>query len=170
MRSIRICVWIVLIVLAGESMPAGGASGVGPVVIGAVEEVVLLPWGVRMRSRVDTGAAVSSLDARTIRVRTVRRQKAVRFVLVGDDDQRVALDLPVSGYRRISTVDGGIEKRPMVEMEICIAGQRLRAEFTLNDRSRMEYRMLVGRNILAGRFLVDVAEQDLVPPACPASQ
>ena len=122
MRSMRICLWSVLLVLAGGSMPAEPASEVGPVVIGAAEEVVLLPWGVRMRSRVDTGAAVSSLDARTIRVRTVRRQKAVRFVLVGDDDRRVALDLPVSGYRRISTVDGGVEKRPIVEMEVCIAG------------------------------------------------
>ena len=167
MRAVRIC--ILLLVLAGEAMPVEGAPGVGLPIIGAVEDVVLLPWGVRMRSRVDTGASVSSLDARSIRVRTIRGQKAVRFVLVGDDQRRAALDLPLSGLRRITTADGGVEKRPMVEMEVCIAGKRIGAEFTLNDRSRMEYRMLVGRNILAGRFLVDAAAEHTTAPACPAS-
>ncbi len=167
MHAVRIC--ILLLAIAGGAMPVEGAPGVGLPVIGGVEEVVLLPWGVRMRSRVDTGASVSSLDARSVRVRTVRGQKAVRFVLVGDDQRRADLDLPLSGLRRITTADGGIEKRPMVEMEVCIAGKRIGAEFTLNDRSRMEYRMLVGRNVLAGRFLVDVAAQFTAAPDCPAS-
>ncbi len=36
--------------------------------IGIAEEVVLLPWGVRMPARVDTGAATSSMDARNVKV------------------------------------------------------------------------------------------------------
>jgi hypothetical protein len=36
--------------------------------VGLVEEVVLLPWGVRLPARVDTGAAMTSLDARNIEV------------------------------------------------------------------------------------------------------
>ena len=29
------------------------------------------------------------------------------------------------------------------------------AEFTLNDRSKFEYQVLIGRNILNGRFIID---------------
>ena len=28
-------------------------------------------------------------------------------------------------------------------------------EFTLNDRSKFEYQVLIGRNIINGRFLID---------------
>jgi hypothetical protein len=93
----------------------------------------------------------------------------VRFVLGGDGERRVALELPLAGYRRVATADGGPEKRPLVELELCLAGQRIRAEFTLNDRSRMEYPLLVGRNVLAGRFLVDAGALHLGSPACPVS-
>jgi hypothetical protein len=159
---------IALFALTAIAWPAEGSHNAALPVVGGVEEVILMPWGVRMHSRVDTGAAMSSLDARGIRVRTVRGQKAVRFVLVGDDGRRAALDLPLSGFRRVTTSDGGIEKRPMVEMDVCFAGHRVRAEFTLNDRSHMEYRVLIGRNILAGRFLVDVAARHIGDASCPA--
>ncbi len=36
------------------------------ITVGLVEEVILLPWGVKLPARIDTGAAVSSLDARDI--------------------------------------------------------------------------------------------------------
>src|SRR4051812_29351268 len=37
--------------------------------VGAVEEIILSPWGVRFPARVDTGADLSSLDARDLEVR-----------------------------------------------------------------------------------------------------
>jgi hypothetical protein len=40
-------------------------------------------------------------------------------------------------------------------------------QFTLNDRSRLPYRMLIGRNLLAGRFVVDVDRSLTVRPQCP---
>ena len=39
------------------------------VTIGLVEEVILLPWGVKMPARIDTGAATSSLDVRDLTVK-----------------------------------------------------------------------------------------------------
>ena len=167
MRPVHIL--IALLALAAGAVPAEGDSGAPLPVIGGVEEAVLLPWGLRVRSRIDTGAAVSSMDARSIRVRTVKGKKVVRFVLACDRDQQTPLELPLAGYRRVATPDSGSEKRPLVELEVCVAGQRVRAEFTLNDRSHMEYHMLIGRNILAGRFLVDAAAEHTTAPACPAS-
>jgi hypothetical protein len=165
----RNLMFVLLALLLSGVTPALAAGVVGLPILGAAEEAILLPWGLSVRARVDTGAAVSSVDARSIRVRNVRGEKVVRFVLMGDGDRRAALELPLAGYRRVTNSDGGIEKRPMVEMEVCVASHRVRAEFTLNDRSRMEYHILLGRNILAGRFLVDAAAQHLSTPACPAT-
>ena len=47
-------------------------NAVEKIIIGGIEEVVLLPWGVKLPARVDTGAAKSSLDAREIKVRDDR--------------------------------------------------------------------------------------------------
>ena len=38
------------------------------VTIGTVEDVILLPWKVKLPARIDTGAAKSSLDARELKV------------------------------------------------------------------------------------------------------
>jgi hypothetical protein len=160
---------IALLGLALAGPPETSAAPAPLPVVGAAEEALLLPWGLRLRARIDTGAAVSSVDARAIRVRGARGSRSVRFVLSGEGERQVALELPLAGYRRVATADGGAEKRPLIELELCFAGQRIRAEFTLNDRSRMEYPLLVGRNILAGRFLVDAGAQLLGSPVCPVS-
>ena len=39
------------------------------ITIGLVEEIILLPWGVKIPARIDTGAAVSSLDVRGLTVK-----------------------------------------------------------------------------------------------------
>ena len=31
----------------------------------------------------------------------------------------------------------------------------INAEFTLNDRSKFDYQVLIGRNIINGRFIID---------------
>jgi hypothetical protein len=165
----RLVLLIVVLLLAAGALAAPGASASALPVIGGAEEAVLLPWGLRIRSRVDTGAAISSVDARSIRVHTVNHKRMVQFVLTGDQGQQITMDLPLPGYRRVATTDGGAQRRPVVEMDLCLAGQRLRAELSLNDRSHMEYHMLIGRNVLAGRFLVDVATQNLGTPVCPAA-
>jgi hypothetical protein len=137
------------------------------IVIGPTEEVLLLPGNIRLMARVDTGAAISSLDARDIRVRGPHGAHIVRFTLVGDTGSTVH-ELPMLQRHSVRTSDSRPERRPVVRMELCLAGQHQSAEITLNDRSHMEYRMLLGRNVLAGRFVVDVDRTETTPAVCPA--
>lgn len=160
---------IVLALCFSEAGPAVGSETANLPILGATEDAILLPWGLKVRARVDTGAAVSSVDARSVQVRRLKNERVVRFILAVDGGQRVALELPLAGYRRVTTADGGGEKRPVVTMDVCIDRQRIRAEFTLNDRSRMEYHILLGRNVLAGHFLVDAGGRHLSNPACQAT-
>ena len=46
-------------------------------VIGAVEEVVLFPWGVKLPARIDTGSGITSLDVRDLTV----KKKVAQFRL-----------------------------------------------------------------------------------------
>lgn len=129
--------------------------------IGAVEDVMLLPLGASFPARVDTGAATSSIDVCEIAV----KGKRVHFTLAGRCGGH-RLILPLVEMRHIQTPEGG-EERPVVEMELCIGSRRVLAPVTLNDRSRLEFPFLIGRNILEGNFIVDVSRSKTAPPACP---
>jgi hypothetical protein len=135
-------------------------------IIGTVEDVILLPWGVKLPARIDTGAATSSLDVRNL---TIKDDSMAEFYLP-EKYGGLKLCLPIINWRTVKSA-GGVKKRPVVEMEICIGSKRFLAQVNLNNRSKMTYPMLIGRNILKKSFLVDTTRSKCAPPACPeASQ
>lgn len=136
-------------------------EGAEKTVIGAVEEVILLPSGVRLPARIDTGAATSSLDVQEYTV----KGKYVEFCLperCGGQQLR----LPLHSWRHIQSTEGD-ERRPVVTMDICLGSEKLSTQVTLNDRSKLKYPFLVGRRTLKNKFVVDVTRSRIAPPRCP---
>lgn len=128
--------------------------------IGLVEDIILLPWGVRLPARIDTGAASSSLDAREIKV----QDNVVEFKLP-DSYGGLRLRLPVAGWKTIRTSESR-ERRPVVELEICLGPKPLRIKANLNDRSMVKYPLIIGRNALRKNFVVDCMKSNCLPPTC----
>jgi hypothetical protein len=54
------------------------------------------------------------------------------------------------------------ERRPVIELGIQLGPVRQLAEFTLSDRSHLDFQMLIGRNVLRDVMLVDVSKVNLV--------
>jgi len=129
--------------------------------IGLVEDVILLPWGVKLPARIDTGAASSSLDARELKV-----EDNVADFKLPDSFGGLKLRLPVVGWKTIRTSESR-ERRPVVEMEICIGPKPLRIKANLNDRSMVKYPLIIGRNALKRNFVVDCMKSNCLPPSCP---
>ena len=130
------------------------------VTLGVVEDVILSPWGISFPARIDTGADLSSLDARDI----VVRNNIAAFKL-GKQYGDLQLKLPVVDWRHIQT-SMGVEKRPVVEISICLGSKHFRTLVTLKDRSEMMYPFLVGRSALSGTFLVDTSRSNTAQPVC----
>jgi hypothetical protein len=128
--------------------------------VGAAEDVLLLPWGIKLPARIDTGAAESSLDARDIRM----DGGMIEFRLP-EKYGGMLLRVPMKGRRNIRSAHGRMN-RPIVEIELCIGTNRVLTTVNLADRSRMKYPLLIGRNVLHN-FLVDVSKSRLLPPTCP---
>jgi len=131
--------------------------------LGTVEEVILLPWKINIPARIDTGAATSSLDVCELKRLS---HKEVEFKLP-ERCGGVKIRRPVISWRRVKSTEGNSERRPLVEVELCLGSRRLRTEVTLNDRSQMEFPLLIGRNTLEGHFVVDVSRSKTLPPSCP---
>ncbi len=147
-----------VLIVAMTEVPAAAEDKVG---IGMVEDVILLPWKIRLPARIDTGAALSSLDAR----RMVIRENEVEFSLPKKYGG-MRLILPIIDWQ-IARSSEKREKRPVVELEVCLASKKLRARFNLNDRSWVKYPVLIGRNILQENFVIDCTKSNCASPSCP---
>ena len=133
--------------------------------IGFVEEVILLPWGVKLPARIDTGAATSSLDARELNV----HDNMVEFKLP-DKYGGLQLRLPIIDWKYVRSSESR-ERRPIVEISVCVGPKQLHIRVNLNDRSMVKYPLILGRNVLKNNFVVDCTKSNCLPPSCPeASQ
>lgn len=141
-------------------------AGGGLVVAGWIERVALPERGLELEAKLDTGADTSSVDAREIERFRKGGARYARFTIAAGDGRAVRIEAPV--VRRAAIRRAGAEKdrRLVVLLRLCFAGQVVEAEVTLADRSQMSVPMLIGRNVLAGRVLVDAAAERLTQPSC----
>ena len=127
--------------------------------IGAVEEVTIPEWGLRrIRAKIDTGAFTSSLDVGDVHVLPSEPNRP-RYaeILLRDGTRERTVRVPVTRFRRVRNPSGGVTNRPIVELVISLAGRRFRTSVNLHRRDGMNYRMIIGRRALLGRFVVDVS-------------
>lgn len=121
-------------------------------------------------AKLDTGARTSALHAVNLQFRQSHLKWWVEFDLPDIDEPASRhFRLPVIERRKIKSSIGSSQVRPMVLLELTLAGQTWATEVTLTDRSDMELPMLVGRSALKGRFLVDPARTRLANPRKPSS-
>jgi hypothetical protein len=109
-------------------------------------------------ARVDTGATTSAIWASGI----IEKQGVLQCVLFGPDSPLYSGEvLHFSDYRRRAVVSsiGEREERYVVKLLVSLAGRTVRASFTLANRSQQVYPMLIGRNLLRGKFVVNVKQR-----------
>ena len=138
-----------------------GAYAGEKTIVGEVEDVILLPWGIKLPARIDTGASTSSLDARDLKVKDGFAEFNLSKKYGG-----LHLRLPVVDWLTIRSAEAS-EERPIVEVEFCIGPKRVRTRVNLNDRSTVRYPVLIGRNALKENFVVDCMQERCFPPSCP---
>jgi hypothetical protein len=136
-------------------------------ILGWVEKARLMDPAIALKAKLDTGAETSSLDAEVIKKFRKDGKRWVRFRFT-DRDSGQEFTLVRERKRTIGVVqhDGSTQRRPVVEMEICVARRVLNTEVSLIDRSEFNYPLLLGRNALRTFALVDPGDTFLSEPAC----
>ena len=157
-RSFKIIFVILPFIIAILPLTALHAEDKPKTVIGAVEEVVLSPWGVKFPARIDTGSELTSLDVRDLTI----KNKVAQFRLP-EKYGNILLSLPVIRYIKVRSADSR-GRRPVVEIELCLGSKRIRVQANLNNRSQVEYPLILGRNVLRQGFIVDCAQERILPP------
>jgi hypothetical protein len=130
-----------------------------PTTVGWREWVALPGWRVDyLKAKIDTGARTSSLHAFGLEWFDVGGAPWVRFEVHpwqrSTEDSLVA-EAPVIATRDVRSSSGDTDHRPVVNTPMTIAGRTITAEITLTRRDEMGFRMLIGREALRRRFIVD---------------
>ena len=131
-------------------------------IIGSVEALGLPQPGIVLDARVDTGAELSSLDARNLRsFQKIHHKKKewVSFDLVDRKTGRCQhMEVPVERYVKIKRHGVDSQCRPVVCMPAIMGSRKQNILFTLADRRQFQYPVLIGRNYLASGQLVDISQ------------
>ncbi|WP_408098947.1 ATP-dependent zinc protease [Peredibacter sp. HCB2-198] len=132
------------------------------VLIGRIEWVELPDLKVKHKARIDTGAKTTSLHAVNIEEVEQRGELFVKFQTVDSEGKTVDLLRKVDSTQKVSNTSGFITKRYVIKEKIKMGNIEREVSVNLNDRTKMDYKFLVGRNLLLGRFIVDVARSHVL--------
>ena len=123
--------------------------------IGWKEDVGLPEIGIgKLIAKIDTGAKSAALHAENISI--VGRRVGFTMELGGKRRNCLAR---LSELKRVKSSNGQSELRPLIETEIEIGLHRFNIIISLTDRTDMGVPMLLGREAIKGRFLVNPAKR-----------
>ncbi len=112
----------------------------------------------RIKVKLDTGARSSALHAFDLERYREAGADRVRFVvhpLQRDTRRTIVASAELLDERVVRNSGGGEELRPVIATTLELMGQRWPIELTLARRDVMGFRMLLGRQALRGRAVVD---------------
>lgn len=131
--------------------------------VGWREEVSLPKFKLKdLKAKIDTGAKTSALHADLIEVYHEDGKKYVRFLFVNEEGKNQWIKCPFIEERIIKSSNGEKTLRPVVKTEIKMGHSRFEIELTLINRDMMGFKMLIGREALNGRFLINPAKHNML--------
>jgi hypothetical protein len=127
--------------------------------IGWREFLALPDLGIpRIKVKIDTGAKSSALHAFNVERFRRRGKIMVRFAvqpLQRSTKKVVVAEAEMIDERVVRSSNGVHDLRPVIVTTVEILGQKWPIELTLASRDAMGFRMLLGRQALVDRFLID---------------
>lgn len=151
-----------------------------PETLGYVEWVVMQDTSLRLKARLDTGAKTSSLHAVNVEPFDKDGEEWVNFQIpLGDHKDQptegelehesviIELERPVERTVLIKRKGAPSQRRYVVMMDFCIAGTSHTTQFSLTDRGKFSYPVLLGRRFMRDdNILIDSADSFLAEREC----
>lgn len=137
-------------------------------VVGQVETIRVHELEMDYQARIDTGAATTSIHATDVQVigedsdsddMRDHLGEMVKFTSVNEKGEKATYKGKIIKVSKIRNAQG-VERRYAVKMDLGWNGEHKRVAVNLRDRSKLDYKLLIGRNWLSGDYLVDVDKRD----------
>lgn len=169
MQTLRPTRWV-WHVLAAAAVGAGlgvHAWQSRPQVLGPTATITEVSTGLELTARVDTGAAVTSLHCgpedlvihEAASDPWANMNKPARIRVENRHGESSWIDTTITGYDQVRSANGA-EYRYRVRLPLRCGGVEKSVLVNLKDRTRMRFRLLLGRDFLRDSFVVDVSRKN----------
>jgi len=118
-----------------------------------------------LQAKVDTGARTSALHALELEPFDRAGKTWVRFGVAArghSESAPVATEAPLLEWREVRSSNGFVQRRPVIETELVLGDGAWPVELTLTDRSMMGFQLLLGRQAIRNKVLVDAGRSFLL--------
>ena len=136
------------------------------IILGSEEWCSLPELGIpSINARVDSGAKTSALHAKNIAPFIKDGQNWVKFdinPIQNNVKTIIHCESPLVDKRVVKSSSGYREQRYVIQTSLEIGNSKWAIEMTLTNRDSMGFRMLLGREAMSGRVLVDPEQQYLL--------
>jgi ribosomal protein S6--L-glutamate ligase len=136
------------------------------IILGSEEWCALPELGIpSIKARVDSGAKTSALHAKNIAPFVKEGQNWVKFdinPIQNNVKTIIHCEAPLVDKRVVKSSSGFREQRYVIQTSLEIGNSTWIIEMTLTNRDSMGFRMLLGREAMSGRVLVDPEKQYLL--------
>jgi len=139
-------------------------------VVGYLEHVKVYPGGLEIKAKVDSGATNSSLNCTCTEFFKKDGEDWVRFGVRNYKDESVVIEKKLLGYTKVKRHFGEVQRRPVIQLGICMAGVYREVKVNLIDRVGYNYQMLIGRSFMQSDFLIAPNQKFQTKPHCPAAK
>lgn len=137
-----------------------------PVLIGWREWAAFPDLGAeRIKAKIDTGAKTSAIHARKITTHMRDGVLWAEFLLHPVQKKRLPelkCAAPVIDRRKVRSSNGAEEIRYIIETTLRFAGREWTVELSLANRDQMGFRLLLGRDALRKKFIIDPGQSFLL--------
>lgn len=170
--------------LLAQDVPAAGAeehikkseehsrrvSSTKKIEVGWVERMDIYPEKLRFDAKLTPGSEGNILHAQNIKKFKKGKSTWVKFKVTDKKGKSMTLSREVVDTMKFRTTDGKLEERYQVMVDFCIASKYFHLEFALADRSDFEHEVRIGRDALAGHFLINPGRVRTTVPSCSESE
>jgi hypothetical protein len=131
------------------------------VILGSLERIYIDSVASFFVARVDTGATTSAINAVDMAYFERDGKKWIKFHVSDEQtapENQLWLEAPITRYVKIRQSGySELERRPVVELWVKVGNIHEKTQFTLSNRTKMDYPILLGREFIKDRALVDVS-------------
>lgn len=137
-----------------------------PKIIGLHEQIDIPLADIQnLPCKIDTGAQTSSIHCEKVKIKEIDGVEHLCYKLL---DKRHPLysnkeiSTTVFKEKKVRSSFGDYEFRYQVTLPIVLGGKKYKSKFTLSNRKRMQFPVLLGTQFLRRKFIVDVSQKNLL--------
>jgi len=139
----------------------------GKLLIGRQEYLDFPEWDLHhLRVKIDTGACSSALDVAAYELKEGPDGQLIAYLRLALNRRHpgrlTEVKTPVVKMVMVRSSIGMRESRPLIETLMRLGPIDKRIRLTITNRASMRFRMILGREALAGNFIVDVSQRYLL--------